>query len=94
MKALEPLIVRLTVMLLAAAYCRLVLHMAPCTGRAEVMMAFYRNPFLPVKCSVKREMAPKTIGPANQITIGRSLLMRALLDNLVVEVRDADVGHY
>jgi hypothetical protein len=44
-------------MLLAAAG-GLVLHMAPCTGRAEVIMAFYRNLFLPVKCSGEIEKWP------------------------------------
>jgi hypothetical protein len=37
--------------LLLAAAGGLVLHMAPCTGRAEVIIAFYQNSFLPVKCS-------------------------------------------
>ncbi len=50
LKAQEPLITRMTVMLLAASG-GLVLHMAPCTGRGEVIMAFYWNPFLPVKGS-------------------------------------------
>jgi hypothetical protein len=44
------LFARLPVMLLAEAG-RLVLHMAPCTGRAKVVMAFYRDSFLPIKCS-------------------------------------------
>jgi hypothetical protein len=42
----------------AAALSKLVLHMAPCTGRAEVIMAFYRNPFLPVKRSGEIEKGP------------------------------------
>jgi hypothetical protein len=41
-----------------AALSKLVLHMAPCTGRAEVIMAFYRNLFLPVKCSGEIEKWP------------------------------------
>jgi hypothetical protein len=51
------LIARLTVMLLAAAG-RLVLHMAPCTGRAEVIVAIYQNPFLHRKCSGEIEKWP------------------------------------
>jgi hypothetical protein len=35
-----------------------VLHMAPCTGRAEVIMAFYQNSFVPVKCSGEIEKWP------------------------------------
>jgi hypothetical protein len=57
LKAREPSIARLPIMLLAAAG-GLVLHMAPCTGRAEVIMAFYWNPFLPVKCSGEIEKWP------------------------------------
>jgi hypothetical protein len=48
---------RLPIMLLTAAG-GLVLHIAPCTGRVEVIMAFYWNPFLPVKCSGEIEKWP------------------------------------
>jgi hypothetical protein len=44
--------------MLFAAADGLVLHMAPCTGRAEVIMAFYRTPFLPVKSSGENEKRP------------------------------------
>jgi hypothetical protein len=57
LKAREPSIAQLTVMLLAAAG-GLVLHVVPCTGRAEVIMAFHWNPFLPVKCSGETRNGP------------------------------------
>ncbi len=51
LKVREPSIARL----LLAATGGLVLHMAPCTGCAEVIVAFYWNPFLPVKSSGQNE---------------------------------------
>ncbi len=74
LKAREPSIARLMVMLLAAAG-GLALHMAPCTGRAEVIMAFYRNPLLPIKCSSETRNGPENDWSyqSNKITISTSL---------------------